>query len=213
MPTPTTLALFALAAAALVVIPGPSILYIVARGLDQGRTAAVVSVLGVETGSLVHVLAATLGLSALIATSALAFGLLKYAGAAYLIYLGLRTLLSPPPSPERSLPAARSLRRVYAQAIVVQVFNPKVALFFLAFIPQFIDPARGPVPLQTLLFGGILVATGVLISGGYALAAGAAGGWLRRNAGFAHAQRWVAGTIYLGLGIATAVAGTGKEHR
>ncbi len=213
MPETTTLALFLAAAVALVVVPGPSILYIVARGIDQGRAAAVVSVLGVETGSLVHVLAATLGLSALLATSAVAFGVVKFAGAAYLIYLGLRTLLSPPPAASASPIAPRSLRRIYGQGIIVQVFNPKVALFFLAFIPQFVDPRRGPVPAQTLLFGGILVATGIVISGAYALAAGSAGGWLRRNAGFARAQRWVAGSVYLGLGVATAVAGTGREHR
>lgn len=213
MPDGTTLALFAVAAAALVVVPGPSMLYIVARGIDQGRAAAVVSVLGVETGSLVHVAAATLGLSALLATSAVAFAVVTYLGAAYLIWLGVRTLLSRPSASLVPTSAPRSLGRIYAQGIVVQVFNPKVALFFLAFIPQFVDPSRGAIAPQTLLLGGILVTIGVLISGSYALAAGAVGGWLRRSAGFARVQRLVAGTVYLGLGVTTALTGAGAERR
>jgi len=213
MPTPTTLALFAAAAVALVVVPGPSILYIVARGIDQGRAAGVVSVLGVETGSLVHIAASTLGLSALLATSALAFETVKYLGAAYLIYLGVRTLLARPNDAAAATDAPRSLRRIYAQGIAVQVLNPKVALFFLAFLPQFVDPGRGPVAAQTVVFGGILVAVGVTISGAYALAAGSAGAWLRRSTGFARAQRYVAGTVYLGLGLTTALAGAGRGTR
>ena len=211
MPEGSTLAVFVVAALALLVVPGPAVLYIVARGIDQGRAAGVVSALGVEAGSLVHVAAAALGLSAVLASSATAFAAVKYLGAAYLVYLGVRTLLTRGAAEAAVVRAPRSLGRIFAQGVVVQVLNPKVALFFLAFIPQFVDPGRGSVAGQTLLFGGILVGLGVVTDGAYALAAGAAGGWLKGNAGFARAQRWVAGSVYLGLGVTTAVAGSGEK--
>ena len=211
MPEGSTLALFLVAALALLVVPGPSVLYIVARGIDQGRLAALASALGVGTGSLVHVAAATLGLSALLASSAAAFAIVKYLGAAYLIGLGIKTLLTRKETGRATVRAPRSLRRIYSQGVVVQVLNPKVALFFLAFLPQFIDPARGSVAVQTLLFGGLLVGMGVFTDGGYALLAGSAGAWLAGNARFLRAQRYVAGSVYLGLGITTAFAGVGRR--
>ncbi len=211
MPEGSTVAVFVVAALALLVVPGPAVLYIVARGIDQGRAAGVVSALGVEAGSLVHVAAAALGLSAVLASSATAFAAVKYLGAAYLVYLGVRTLLTRGAAEAAVVRAPRSLGRIFAQGVVVQVLNPKVALFFLAFIPQFVDPGRGSVAGQTLLFGGILVGLGVVTDGAYALAAGTAGGWLKGNAGFSRAQRWVAGTVYVGLGVGTAVAGSGEK--
>ena len=207
----STLLVFLLAAFALLVVPGPSVLYVVARGVAQGRAAGFVSALGVGTGALVHVAAAAAGLSALLVASSVAFSAVKYLGAAYLIYLGLRTLLSretdsPPPTIE-----TRGLRRVFAQGAVVEALNPKTALFFLAFLPQFVDPDRGSVAGQTLLLGALFVALGVCTDGAYALAAGTAGGWLRTRLGRSPVQRYVTGTIYLGLGVSTALAGADRK--
>jgi len=144
---PSTWIAFMAAATLLVIFPGPNVLYIISQGIGQGRRAGVVSALGVETGSVVHVLAAVLGLSALLASSAHAVSVVKYAGAAYFVYLGVKTLRSKDHSGD--LPcvsvAAKPLRGIFMQGIIVNVFNPKVALFFLALLPQFVDPQRGSV--------------------------------------------------------------------
>lgn len=212
MPDSSTLALFLAAALALLLVPGPSVLYIVARGIDQGRAAGLVSAVGVGLGSLTHVVAASLGLSALLLSSTLAFAVIKYAGAAYLVYLGVRTLLSRSPAelPDEAEP--RSLPRVFVQGIVVEALNPKTALFFFAFLPQFIDSARGSVAAQTLVLGGLLVALGVCIDSLYALLAGSAGRLLRRDARILAWRRRLTGSVYIGLGLTTALAGSdGKK--
>jgi threonine/homoserine/homoserine lactone efflux protein len=213
MPDASTLAVFVVAALALLVVPGPAVLYIVARGIDQGRRAGLVSALGVQVGSLVHVAAATLGLSALLVSSAVAFSLVKYAGAAYLIVLGVRTLARREASRPVAAPAPAPapLARVFAQGVLVNVLNPKTALFFFAFLPQFVDPARGAVAGQTLLFGCLLVALGVVSDGLYAVLAGSVGGWLKGNARFLRRQRYVVGGVYIGLGVTTALADTRKR--
>ena len=211
MPEWSTLAVFFVAALALLVVPGPAVLYIVARGIDQGRAAALVSVLGVQAGSLVHVMAAALGLSALLASSAAAFSVVKFLGAAYLIVLGVRTLRSRATDGPAAGRSPQPLDRVFAQGVVVQVLNPKIALFFLAFLPQFVDPERGSVAAQTLLFGGLLTGLGIVTDGTYALLAGTAGAWLKRSAGFLRAQRYVTGGVYLGLGAATALTGSDRK--
>src|SRR5580658_4131912 len=149
LPPARDLLLFMTAAIVLLAIPGPAVLYIVARSVDQGRKAGLASCSGIATGGLVHVLAATLGLSALLVSSAMAFSIVKYVGAAYLIYLGIKKLRERPlavDSVNQAQPA--SLRRVYSQGVLVQVLNPKAAIFFLAFLPQFVNPTRGPVTLQ-----------------------------------------------------------------
>lgn len=207
MPDPATLALFALASLALVVVPGPAVLYIVARSLEQGRAAGLASVAGVGAGALVHFVAAALGLSALLAASALAFSAVKFAGAGYLIYLGLRTLLVRSPSGPAAPPPLHPLRRVFRQGLVVNLLNPKMALFALAFLPQFLDPARGAVALQALLLGGIFIAIALVSDGLYALLAGSVGGWLRRRPRLGRSQRLVSGTVYVSLGVATALTG------
>jgi threonine/homoserine/homoserine lactone efflux protein len=207
VPTASTIAVFMLAAGALLIIPGPSVLYIVARGIDQGRKAALVSAFGVGVGTLGHVAAATLGLSALLVSSATAFSVVKYLGAAYLIYLGVRTLLTRESVHTKTAPAPANLGKIFRQGVLVNLLNPKTALFFFAFLPQFIDPDRGSVAIQTLILGGIIVVMGVFSDGGYALLSGTIGGWLRGNLGFIRAQRYVAGTIYLALGVATAFTG------
>ncbi|GAA5156050.1 LysE family translocator [Pseudonocardia eucalypti] len=206
MPSASTLLLYVLAASALVAIPGPNHIYIVTRSLSQGRAAGLVSALGVESATLVYMVAASVGLAAVIASSALAFDTVRFVGAAYLIYLGLRVLLRQQPVELTEL-ARLSLRRVYLEAAAVNLLNPKVALFFVAFLPQFIDPARGPVAAQIVVLGLIITAIGLTSDVVYALAAGQLGGWLGRRPGFARGQRIATGTTYLALGVAAAFSG------
>jgi threonine/homoserine/homoserine lactone efflux protein len=196
----------------LFVVPGPSVLYIVTRSIDQGRRAGFASVLGIHAGSLVHVAAAILGLSALLASSAAAFDVVRYAGAAYLIWLGVRRLRqrsSPTADGEDGAPPVPvPLSRVAAQGFVVNLFNPKTAIFFLAFLPQFVDANAGPVPLQLAIFGVLFVLLGLLSDGTYAVVASAVGARLARGRRFERAHRWGAGLVYLGLGLAAVFSGT-----
>ena len=203
---PNSFALFVPASLALLLAPGPAVLYIVARSIDQGRLAGLVSVLGISAGAQVHVLAAALGISALLAASALAFSIVKYAGAAYLIYLGLHKLFFEKTSPaEFEPPQAQPLGRIFTQGFIVNLLNPKLALFFLAFLPQFIDPALGPVGLQFLLLGLIFTAIALVSDSGYALLAGTARSWLRARPGFSRGQRVASGGVYVALGLAAAL--------
>ena len=212
MPDPHTLLLFAPVCLGLLVIPGPAVLYIVTRSIDQGRSAGVASVLGIHTGSLVHVAAAAAGLSALLVSSAVAFSVVKYAGAAYLVVLGIRKLLErTPESVDRETAPARSLRRIYLQGIVVNVLNPKTALFFLAFLPQFVDVERGAVWSQMLVLGFAFILLGMLSDGAYALVAARAGDLLRSSPRAVKTQRYVSGGIYIGLGAVAAFAGSHRS--
>jgi threonine/homoserine/homoserine lactone efflux protein len=211
MPAWSTVALFLLAALALLLTPGPAVLFIVARSIEQGRRGGLVSALGAGVGSLVHVAAATLGVSALLVSSALAFSAVRYAGAAYLIYLGLRTLLTREERQELAAPAPRKLARLFSQGLLVNLLNPKTALFFFAFLPQFADPARGAVAGQIFALGCLFVALGICTDSLYALLAGTAGRWLGGSRQFQRGQRYVTGGVYLGLGVMTAFAGPRKD--
>jgi threonine/homoserine/homoserine lactone efflux protein len=171
MPSPEVFAAFAVASLALLIVPGPSVLYIVTRSIDQGRSAGLVSVLGIHTGSVVHVAAAALGVSAILASSAVAFGVVKYVGAAYLIWLGIRTLRDRHEERPTGAIRGRSLGRVYAQGVVVNVLNPKTALFFLAFLPQFVDVSKGAVTVQIVILGLTFILLGFVSDGSYALVA------------------------------------------
>jgi threonine/homoserine/homoserine lactone efflux protein len=200
------LSLFLTASLVLLLTPGPAVLYVVTRSVDQGRKAGLISVLGIQTGTLFHVFAAALGLSAILVSSALAFDVVKYLGAAYLIYLGIKKLLTREEL-ELSKPVERkSLRRIYSQGVVVNILNPKTALFFFAFLPQFVDPSKGNVPLQMALLGLMFTTMALMTDSSYALAAGTAGGWLRGNMRFLRFQRYFSGTIYIGLGLTAALA-------
>ena len=211
MPDASTLALFAVAALTLLVIPGPAVLYIVTRSVDQGRAAGLASVCGVHVGTLVHVAAAALGLSALLVSSATAYDTVRWLGAAYLVWLGVRRLLA---RDEDDLAAVGSgarrtgLGRIFAQGVVVNVLNPKTALFFFAFLPQFVDPSRGSVPFQVVVFGVAFVVLGLLSDGAYAVAASTGAGWLRRRPGLARASRLLSGGVLISLGVTTALAGS-----
>jgi threonine/homoserine/homoserine lactone efflux protein len=211
MPDAETFLLFAAAALAFLAIPGPSVFYVVARSLSQGRRAGIVSVLGVQAGGLVHVVAAAFGVSALIASSATAFSIVKYAGAAYLVYLGIRKLLSrgdaPDAEPDRSAPRAR----LFWQGVVVNVLNPKTALFFLALLPQFVDPAEPVVP-QMLVLGTLLVGLGVLSDGTYALVAAHAGNRLRSTVAARRTLDRASGGVFVALGLVAALAGEPRRR-
>jgi threonine/homoserine/homoserine lactone efflux protein len=202
MPDPATFALFVAAALALIVVPGPAVLYIVAQSVDGGRRAGLVSAVGIATGGLVHVVAAAVGISSLVLSSATAFSAVKYAGAAYLILMGLRRLLERDEA--RVQVRERGLRRIYGQGVVVNVLNPKTALFFFAFLPQFVDVEAGHVTTQLVVFGLTFVTLAVLSDSAWALVAGTGAGWLREHLSL---QRWVSGTVFVGLGLATAVSG------
>ncbi|MFC1465217.1 MAG: LysE family translocator [Candidatus Brachytrichaceae bacterium NZ_4S206] len=205
---PAQVQLFVLASLALLVVPGPAVLYIVARSVSQGRLAGVVSAAGVQVGASVHIVAAALGLSAVLLSSALAFNVVKYLGAAYLIYLGVRQWLARESATGEMAVPLESLRRIFAQGVVVNVLNPKTALFFFAFLPQFVDPASGNVAAQVLLLGLLFVTLAVINDGAYALLAGSLGNWLRSNRRFWVGQRLFAGAVYVGLGVTTALSGS-----
>ncbi|MFF5258498.1 LysE family translocator [Actinomadura viridis] len=203
--------LFLLAVTTLVAIPGPNHLYITARAVADGRRAGIASALGVETGTLVHVAAAAAGLSALIAASATAFDVLRYAGAAYLVYLAVRTLRGGD-GEDGPAPAAKSLRRVYLDGFLINLFNPKVVLFFLAFLPQFVDRDAGAVPAQIAVLGVVTALIGLLSDLVYAIGAGSIGARLRARPRFLRRQRYATGAIYLGLGAVAAFAGAGPRR-
>ncbi|HEX3745970.1 MAG TPA: LysE family translocator [Bryobacteraceae bacterium] len=207
LPPPRDLWVFITASLVLLFIPGPAVLYIVARSVDRGRKAGMASACGIATGGLSHVLAATFGLSALLLSSTLAYSAVKFAGAAYLVYLGIRKLRERPAAEGVQHAQPASLRRIYAQAILVQVLNPKSALFFFAFLPQFVSSARGPVIPQFLALGLLFAAMGLTSDSLWALTAGSAGAWVQRNPTFLRHQQYVSGTVYIGLGLAAAASG------
>jgi threonine/homoserine/homoserine lactone efflux protein len=199
MPDITTLAVFAVASLMLLVIPGPTVMYIVARGLHQGRAAALVSALGVEVGTLIQLLVATFGLAALVGSSETAFTTLKHLGSAYLVWLCVNALLesSEAVAAERQAPAA--FKPIFLQGVLVEALNPKTAIFFIAFLPQFADPARGPVEAQILMLGALFILLAIFNDGLIGLLAGSLGERLRTSARVLAAQRYVAGSVYLSL--------------
>jgi threonine/homoserine/homoserine lactone efflux protein len=210
MPTASTLLVFAAASLALLVVPGPVVLYVVTRSMSQGRGAGLVSVLGVHVGSVVHVASAALGLSALLASSATAFAAVKYAGAAYLVWLGVQKLRSRELSVEGEAPPPVTRRRLFTQGIVVSVLNPKTAIFFLAFLPQFVHPQRGPVALQILVLGGCFIVLGMLSDGAYAVLGGLLAGRLRHTVRARRRLDRASGVVCLGLGAGAALASNGN---
>ncbi|MGC5013159.1 LysE family translocator [Streptosporangium sp. DT93] len=203
MISPSTLLVFAVASLALVLVPGPNHIYIITRAVSQGRAAGVASAFGVEVGTLVHIAAAAAGLSYVVARSATLFNVIKWAGVAYLVYLGVRALTSRQElAAEEAAP--QPLRSVFFEGVVVNVLNPKVILFFLAFLPQFVEPEAGAVPLQIAVLGGTLLFLGLVSDLVYALTADALGRRLRTRSTMIGN---LSGVVYLGLGVATALAG------
>jgi threonine/homoserine/homoserine lactone efflux protein len=207
MPSIESLLAFGIASLALLVIPGPAVLYIINRSVADGRNVALAAVAGLEIGNFMHVIAATVGLSAVIATSAAAFSAVKWIGAGYLIYIGIRTLATKAQAVNQ-LNDPMSRRRAFTQGIVVNTLNPKVALFFLSFLPQFIDADRGSAALQSLVLGSTFVVLGCISDSLFAILASALRGTLLRGKSLPFVQRYVAGSVFIALG---AIASTTRR--
>ncbi len=211
MPALSTIAIFLLASLGILLIPGPAVLYVVTRSVAQGRRAGLVSMLGIESATCVHLLAAVLGLSAILLTSALAFSVVKYLGAAYLIFLGLRTLFGKKQQREILAEPPRSLSRLYGQGFLVNLLNPKTSLFFYAFLPQFVDPGRGDITGQILILGGLFALMATCTDSFYALLGSVVGRWFKKSGLIQRWQRYITGVIYILLGVATALTGVEKK--
>ena len=205
MPDGHTLLLFVGAGLLLNVTPGPDLLYILGRAIGQGRSAGVLSALGIGAGCLVHILAATLGLSAFLMALPLGYDLVRWAGAAYLVYIGVKALRSKGGSLQVSALAPESRRRVFLQGALTNVLNPKVALFFLAFLPQFADPRRGPLAPQLLLLGTLFAVNGTLVCIGFALFASRLGDWLKTRYGVTRLLERLTGGLFIALGLRLAL--------
>ncbi len=212
MPDSKSLLLFVSTALVLLIVPGPVVFYIVARSLEQGRIAGLVSTLGVGLGTIVHVAVAALGLSAIVMRSALAFSVVKYLGAAYLIYLGVRTLLEPLEPRRVEDLAPRKLSSLFLHGFLVNLLNPKAALFFLAFLPQFVVPGHGSTLSQVLFLGGVFTTLAVLTDSTYAVAAGTVRRYLSTGQGIDRLRRNLSGVTYIALGLLTAVSGSGRKQ-
>ena len=211
MPSLSTYALFIATALALLAIPGPAVLYVVGRSIDQGRTAGLASVLGITTGTIVHITAATVGLSSLILASKVAFDAVRYVGAAYLILLGVRRLLTRGPEEVAGVRPPRTLRRLYSQGLVVNLLNPKTIVFIFAFIPQFVDVGAGHVWLQILLLGLTFAGLGLMSDSLYAIVAGTVADRLRGTPLVTRVERWFGGTVLIGLGVASALVAPNRK--
>jgi threonine/homoserine/homoserine lactone efflux protein len=211
IPSQSSLVFFISAALVLLVIPGPAVFYILGRSIGQGRGAGFVSALGISVGSLVHTVAAAVGLSALLMSSAVDFGVVKYLGAAYLIYLGVQKLRRQESIEVSERAPQTKLSRIFAQGVVVNVLNPKTALFFLAFFPQFVDASRGNVASQILFLGVLFALLGLMSDSLWAFSAGAVAHWLRGNARWMRTQRYVSGGMLISLGVATAFGGSSTK--
>ncbi|HEY1594752.1 MAG TPA: LysE family translocator [Thermoleophilaceae bacterium] len=211
LPDSSHLGLFLTATVVLLLIPGPAVLYIVAQSVEHGRRAGLTAVGGIHMGSTVHVAAATVGLSALLVSSALAFSAVKLVGAVYLIFLGVQRLLARDGSDSVSGGGERNFGRIFRQGIVVNVLNPKTALFFFAFLPQFVDPSRSAAP-QIAVLGLIWIAVGLCSDSLYAVLSGTVGAAVRRRPGFERGQRVVTGLVLIGLGVAAALTGRRTQH-
>ena len=212
MPDLLTLVLFVSATLVLVIPPGPAVLYIVARSIDQGRLAGIVATLGISTGTLFHIAAAAFGVSALLMSSVLLFNALKYLGAAYLVYLGVSKFLEREAAVGPEIRQSPHLGQVYRQGIVVNLLNPKTSLFFFAFLPQFVDVGQGAVAVQILLLGALFVAIACICDGLWAVLAGTVRPWIRGNTRYLKVQRVLTGCIYVGLGLVTALTGAPERH-
>lgn len=205
MPSLSTYAVFLATGLALLVVPGPAVLYVVTRSIEMGRAGGIASVAGITTGTVVHISLAAAGLSSLILASTAAFDAVKYVGAAYLVFLGLRRLLTRGVDEVAREAPPRTRRRAYQDGIVVNLTNPKTIVFVFAFVPQFVDPGAGHVWLQVLVLGFSFAVLGFASDSLYAVAAGSVADRLRHSAAIARVERWFGGGVLIGLGVAAAV--------
>lgn len=198
------------ASLALLIAPGPAVVYIVTRSIDQGGRAGIVSALGIALGTTFHVIAAALGISAIIVSSVAAFNIVKYIGAAYLIYLGLRQILTNEDLREPQVQKFTNLRSIFFQGIIVNIFNPKVVLFIFAFLPQFVKVSNGPAGIQMLMLGLIFVSLGLCSDSMYVLLSKSVSGFIKRNFSTLSKKRYFTGSVYITLGLATALSSNRK---
>ena len=212
MPSLSTYALFIATALALLAIPGPAVLYVVSRSIDQGRRAGLASVLGITSGTVVHVTLATVGLSSLVLASKIAFDAVRYVGAAYLVFLGVRRLLTRQAEEDPASRAPRSARDLYTQGLIVNLLNPKTIVFIFAFIPQFVDVNAGHVWLQIMLLGFTFAGLGLASDSLYAVVAGTVADRLRGTPFIARVERWFGGTVLIGLGVAAAIVAPHRSN-
>jgi threonine/homoserine/homoserine lactone efflux protein len=197
---------YLVASSAIILAPGPAQALVLTRTLGDGKRAGVMTAIGLNVGTIVHTLAAALGVSAVLATSATAFAVVKYLGAAYLIYLGIRALVTREPPADAAVPArSGNTGQAFSKAVITGVFNPKVALFFLAFLPQFVEPQRGAVFAQFLILGFILAVLDTLYESALVLVAGTLRGWLARSRRFALWRQRLTGVVLIGLGVRLAL--------
>jgi threonine/homoserine/homoserine lactone efflux protein len=205
LPETGTLLLFMTAALALNVTPGPDMLYVLARSVGEGRAAGVISSLGIAAGCLVHTLAVALGLAGLLRAVPIAFEIVKWTGAAYLVWLGVRALRTRAHAAADTPIIPAPMRAIFRQGMLTNVLNPKVALFFLAFLPQFVDPGRGSVALQIISLGLLFNLSGTLVNVAVAVLASSAGAWSRRRFGESPFLRRLTGVLFIGLGVRLAL--------
>jgi threonine/homoserine/homoserine lactone efflux protein len=205
VPSLSTYALFIATALALLAIPGPAVLYVISTSIDQGRRAGLASVLGITSGTVVHVTLATVGLSSLVLASKVAFDAVRYVGAAYLVYLGVRRLLTRQVDEDPAGRVPRTARDLYTQGLIVNLLNPKTIVFIFAFVPQFVDVNAVHVSLQIMLLGLTFAALGLVSDSLYAVAAGTVADRLRGTPFVARVERWFSGIVLIGLGVAAAI--------
>lgn len=205
------LSIFIVGTIVIVVIPGPNILYLIARSIHQGRMAGLASVLGIEAATVVHICAATFGLSSLLLSSALAFNIVKYIGAAYLVYLGIRKLFARNEDKVTELAVEGRLTNVFSQGFIVNLLNPKTAMFFFAFLPQFVNAGHGNVTMQILSLGLVLVVLATTIELAYVLLSSHLWSWFKGNRRYFKRKRYLAGSVYIGLGLSTAFSGSSHK--
>jgi threonine/homoserine/homoserine lactone efflux protein len=211
MPSSTILLAFVAASLVVLIIPGPGVVCVLARSLSQGVRAGLISVLGLAAGVFVHIAAAAAGISAVLLASATAFNAVKALGAGYLIYLGLRTIFTRDSSAAGiEIHAPRSSQRLFVQGVLVSIFNPKIALFFLAFLPQFVVPGRWPIPQQVLFLGFVYVGLALITDGTYAMLAAQLQRRLSSRIMKSPLPRYVSGSVFVGLGLSTVLTGSRK---
>lgn len=207
MPTLTTLFLLVTMTVLVCIVPGPDMLYIISRSTGQGRSTGVVSCLGIATGGLLQTTAVALGISSFFLIVPIAYDIIKYVGAAYLVYLGIRFILSREEMLTSSRDEKADFRKAFLQGSLTTLLNPKVALFYVAFLPQFVDPTRGHVPLQLLILGLLFNITSLAVDTSVALLASLLGTWLKRRSGAAKLIHWLTGSVLVGLGVRLAFSG------
>jgi threonine/homoserine/homoserine lactone efflux protein len=197
--------LFIVAAALLTIAPGPDIIYVLTRGVAQGRKAGIAAALGFATGCIFHTALAAVGVAALIRSSELAFDAVRYAGAAYLVWIGVQALRHRASFSVEGSNESKALATIYRQSVLGNILNPKVTLFFLAFLPQFVNVEAGGVGLQMALLGLVFMALTVLIFGAVALFAGWIGAWMRSKPVIGERLNVFAGLTFIALGIRVAL--------